>query len=90
MVLKAVCARCLAFDEKPTPFTHSPPPARGWAVSEEGGAGKVLCGWPGKVVVVAVAYVGPEIKFFPLRSPNRFWAEACQVDGKVCVGGKFS
>ena len=52
-------------------------------MSEEGGAGKVLCGWPGKVVVVAVAYVGPEIKFFPLRSPNRFWPETCHVDGKV-------
>ena len=49
-----------------------------------------FCGWPGKVVVVAVAYVGPEINFFPLRPPNRFWPETCQVDGKVCVDGKFS
>ena len=77
--------------KSPPPSLTAHPPARGWAVSEEGGAGKVLCGWPGKVVVVAVAYVGPEIKFFPLRSPNRFWPETCQVDGKVLqavgVGG---
>ena len=44
----------------------------------------------GKVMIVAHTHVGPEIKFFPLRSPNRFWPETCQVDGKVCVDGKFS
>ena len=34
----------------------------------------------GKVTIVAHTQVGPEINFFPLGSPNKFWG------GRCCAG----
>ena len=37
----------------------------------------------GKVMIVAHTQVGPEIKFFPLGSPNKFWgARFCSGAGQ--------
>ena len=63
----------------PRDAEKSSPPA---APSPKGGQG-VQGVSNGRVMIVAHTHVGPEIKFFPLGSPNKFWgARFCSGAGQ--------